>query len=655
MPKYSIEDILQHEWSKQTVERFVAHCYDRQSLMSALISYAREFMTHRILMRVKRGAFRAFLLQGWPEHVDEAEKTPRLRKLELPAATSSRVKRALSEGYEVAGLPEEFGLGRVLQFLGEEIDEELLCQPITVGPQTEWVLIGKPIRIDQNSPTFSNDAVRLNFWELAEVCDKVGAQYQKIRRLSKTNKLPPQNRRVPPLDDPASQSQPDLNANLEPVEVNKRTQQRIQADADGFSADRFLEGKDAFGTLTGGAKPPPEQLGAEVSEAEQDEGVGVTTGIFKGLVDPSMMAQFNYGHSSEEDDEDAPALADIEHTAGIQLDESVLSAAKKTYNETLAREERKKRLEREKKRQSQAGGAQAQPANRPITAEERTKVKKAIALMDSSEREKAFRAAKYISGFGERSVKTLGRLFPGRLCIDRYQYQVRDMPPVEQHSPVLYALAHLGEPAIKVAKHYLDDSSNDLRFYATYLYTRIPAEQDLDKLLPRLFDRDRQTRNMARRIVASLRRADHFEHLILQPLRNELADGNDEFRQLVAIEVLGACRDISSIDALIRILKFSNGRTQTLAHNALRAITLQDLSAAAVSWEQWWANQRPDYADQWLVGALDSDSDEIRHLAWAEVHRLEGIDIDYHPNYPRGRRRDAQNELAVWLGVKQQF
>ncbi|MFW6057269.1 MAG: hypothetical protein ACOC9W_00295, partial [Persicimonas sp.] len=139
------------------------------------------------------------------------------------------------------------------------------------------------------------------------------------------------------------------------------------------------------------------------------------------------------------------------------------------------------------------------------------------------------------------------------------------------------------------------------------------------------------------------------------PLRNELTDGNDEFRQSVAIEVLGACRDISSIDALIRILKFSNGRTGTLAHRALRTITLQDLSAAAVSWEQWWRNQRPDYADQWLVGALDSDSEEIRHRAWAEVHRLEGIDIDYHPNYPRGRRRDAQNELAVWLGVKQQF
>jgi hypothetical protein len=559
----------------------------------------------------------------------------------------------------------------------------MLCEPVTVGPRTEWVLIGKPIRIDPNSESFSNDAITLKFWELEELCDKVGAQYQRIRRLGKHNKLPPKDRRIPSLEpsagdglsadqgtNPSDASAYTMGQDFEPVEVNKRTQQRINADAGGFSAERFLAGEDAFSGTAKPSKATEDPYGDEpsdISEAseisdlyeaphEVDKEVGVTTGAFKIPVDVRSMAEVNYGQSDHSDE--APALADIEHTAGIELDESVLSEAKKAYHRTIEREEseRQARQGKSQRRESQHGRS-AQPPSRPpdapITAQETANVRKAIALMDSSNREQAFKAAKYVAGFGERAVKTLGRLFPGRLLVDRYQFQIKDLPRVEQHSPVLYALVALGEPALKVARHYLNDSSNDLRFYATYLYTRLPAEPDLEFLYDRLFDRDRQTRYIAQRIVASLQQVQAFEHLVLQPLRRELSQPQDEFRHTIAIEMLGRCRDVDSIGTLIDILKFKAGtRAAQLAHKALRRITLQDFSAAAVSWIQWWQNQRPDYKDQWLVDALDSESEEIRNLAWQAVHRMPGIDIDYNPNYPRGRRAQAQQDLAVWLGVK---
>lgn len=666
-----IDHILQHDdWTREGVEHFVSHCWDRQALMAALISYAREFMTHRILMRLSKGSFRPFALQDWPAHVDEGAKTPRLRKLQLPAATSARVRKALDEGYPLAAPPAEFGLQRILDFLGEPIDEEILCEPVTVGPRTDWVLVGKPIRIDPNSAAFSSDAITLNFWELEEVCDKVGAQYQRIRRLGKRDKLPPKDKRIPALTHNAGAEDDDsdmafaMGEGFEPVEVNKRNQERINADAGGFSAERFLAGEDAF---SGQAKPSntgnlpgddPQLLeeSSEISDLhqapEEDEDVGVTTGVFRVKVDPRSMAEVNYGQSSHSDE--APALADIEHTAGIQLDESVLSEAKKAYHRTLEREERqRKEREKQARQRPQRQQQQTRPADRPITAEEKAKVRKAIALMDSSNRDQAFKAARYVASFGERAVKTLGRLFPGRLFVDRYQFQMRDMPPVEQHSPVLYALAALGEPALKVTRHYIDDPSNDLRFYATFLYTRLDAEQDLEHIVERLFDRDRQTRHLAQRIVATMRNVRSFEHLVLQPLRRELEQPQDEFRQSIAAEALGKVRDIASIEPLIDILKFKSGRTAQLAHKALRRITLQDLPAAPVTWEQWWKNQRPDYKDQWLVAALDSESEEIRHLAWQAVNRLQGIEIDYNPNYPRGRRTQAQQDLAVWLGVQE--
>lgn len=679
-----IERILEHEWTKEGVEQFVAHCWDRQALMAALIGFAREYMTHRILMRLRKGAFHPFVLQGWPDHVDEQAKTPRLRKLQLPAATTKRVKKALAEGHPLAAPPAEFGLQRVLQFLGEELDEELLCEPVTVGPSTEWVLIGKPIRIDPNSEAFSSDAITLKFWELEEVCDQVGAQYQRIRRLGKRDKLPPTEERIPALDQPANQpanqasahkagapaghdSDADLaygmSAGFEPVEVNKRTQQRINADAGGFSAERFLAGEDAF---SGKARPSSDEFPAvdhdrssssdeseisDLHDAPEEEDVGVTTGVFKIKVDPRSMAEVNYGQSSHSDE--GPALADIEHTGAIQLDESVLSDAKKAYHRTLEREERerKARQQRERERQTQP---QQRPADKPITAEEKARVRKAIAVMDSSNRDQAFNAARYVASFGERAVKTLGRLFPGRLFVDRYQFQARNLPPVEEHSPVLYALVALGEPARKVTRHYIDDNSIDLRFYATYLYTRLSVGDDVELIYERLFDRDRQTRHLAQRVIAGLRHADEqaFEFMVREPLRRELNQPQDEFRQSIAIETLGRCRDIPSIEPLIDVLKFKSGRTAQLAHKALRRITLQDFSASPTSWDQWWKNQRADYSNQWLVAALDSNSDEIRHIAWQEVNRLEGVEIDYNPNYPASRRQEAQHDLAVWLNVR---
>jgi hypothetical protein len=669
-----IDRILEHEWTKEGVEHFIAHCWDRQALMAALIGFAREYMTHRILMRLRKGAFHPFVLQGWPAHVDEEAKTPRLRKLQLPAATTPRVKKALAEGHPLAAPPAEFGLQRVLQFLGEEIDEEILCEPVTVGPSTEWVLIGKPIRIDPNSHSFSSDAITLKFWELEEVCDQVGAQYQRIRRLGKRDKLPPVDERIPPLTKPPSDDDvPDnvdnddelafgMSAGFEPVEVNKRTQQRINADAGGFSAERFLAGEDAFSGKarpSTGDFPAVEQDNSNVSEeteisdlydAPEEEDVGVTTGVFKLSVDPRSMAEVNYGQSSHTDE--APALADIEHTNALQLDTSVLSEAKKAYHRTLEREEKQRQARVERERQAEAQPPR-RPADRPITAEEKARVRKAIALMDSSNRDQAFKAARYVASFGERAVKTLGRLFPGRLFVDRYQFQTRNLPPVEQHSPVLYALAALGEPGLKVTRHYIDDASIDLRFYATYLYTRLPAEDDVERIFERLFDRDRQTRQIAQRVIAGLRDVRAFEYMVLEPLRRELADPKDEFRQSIAIETLGYCRDIPSIEPLIDVLKFKSGRTAQLAHKALRRITLQDLSASASSWDQWWKNQRPDYSDQWLVAALDSSADEIRRIAWQELNQLDDVDIDYNPNYPSHLRQQAQQDLAVWLGVKQ--
>ena len=273
-------------------------------------------------------------------------------------------------------------------------------------------------------------------------------------------------------------------------------------------------------------------------------------------------------------------------------------------------------------------------------------VEESLALLDDPDQQKAFAAAEHLATAGASVLPKLAPRFPGRLFVDRYQYTIETMPPVNEHGAVLEALVRIGESSLAVVDKYIDDTSLECRFYATYLLTELPAYALLDALGKRLFDRDQQTRTLAQNITYAHRHVEDFEATVIDPLRGVLEEADDDFRIEQAADNLRRFSDISAVPLLIERLQGHGERVQNTVHQALREITFQSLAPSPSEWRRWWFDADGQPRWQWLVEAMDSEDDDIRFLAFDEIGQLPGVELDYHPDQPSKLRARAQSQLT---------
>lgn len=306
--------------------------------------------------------------------------------------------------------------------------------------------------------------------------------------------------------------------------------------------------------------------------------------------------------------------------------------------------------------QSEPRRAQAGPSTIPPEAIERimdsgphiVELQENFMMMDSRDEDRAFQAAADVAALGTEAIPVLELMFPGRLFIDRYQYTADTLPPVSEHGPILASLVAIGEPALYIARKFLNHGVIESRFYAVFLLTALPAESMIGDIFERLFDRDVQTRTVARKVILPLRRVDHFDSAILSPLRAELRTENDDSRIEIAAELLAEFRDVRAIENLLAVLGSYQGRANQSLHKALQKITLKSWSSP-YEWRQWWATARDQKRETWMVEALNSPSDLIRGVVFDEVQRIPGLKLNYHPDQPAKLRERAQGELIEWF------
>jgi hypothetical protein len=239
------------------------------------------------------------------------------------------------------------------------------------------------------------------------------------------------------------------------------------------------------------------------------------------------------------------------------------------------------------------------------------------------------------------------RIFPGRLLVDRYQHTAETMPPVEEHGPLL-AAATTGDMDELLAA-LLTSSSLEKRFYATLLLTKRSPSNLLAPLRERLFDRDLQTRQLARLILLSARHEPSFQEDVLAPLRTSLASNDDELQVESAAELLGQAHDRGSVEILIDILEQHRGRTQQTILFALQRITLQPLPGSAFSWRTWWKMAQREERREWILRALNASAEPIRELVAIELQRIPNLSLHYHPRLPPAIRIRAQQQLKSWF------
>lgn len=276
-------------------------------------------------------------------------------------------------------------------------------------------------------------------------------------------------------------------------------------------------------------------------------------------------------------------------------------------------------------------------------------LEQSLAMLDSSDILKARAAAEHLATAGVKALDALESIFPGRLFIDRYQYTPQTLPPVAEHGAVLDALVRIGEPSVTVVREFLDHQSLELRFYATFLLTELPAQNLMDQLYPRLFDRDLQTRYLAQKVVSHQRHILDFDAKVLARLRQELIDNEEEVRVEVAADMLRAHKDVFAVAPLIDALSQHQGRVLTRLHEALRQITFQSFSPSISEWRNWWYDAYEEPRTKWLIDALNSADEGIRFLAFDEVQNIPGLELKYHPEQPVKLRLRAQGELRAFF------
>ena len=269
--------------------------------------------------------------------------------------------------------------------------------------------------------------------------------------------------------------------------------------------------------------------------------------------------------------------------------------------------------------------------------------------LEGRDLKKAFAAASKLKPEA-KVLEALSKAFPGRLVKDRYQYPVEHLPDVSLHGPLLKALVHMGQQAAGTVAEHLNSSSLDRRFYATFLFTRLDPEPHLLGLVPRLFDRDSQTRDIAFDLVLGRRKSNVFRLGVLPELHHVLESSSEEFRVEITADLLGCARSLQSIDPLIAALEHHRDRTNQAIHRALQRITLQPLPPATIAWQSW-RGQHPTLADRnvWIVVAMNSPNATIREYVHEELAQAKIEGLNYSPDAPSNVRVRAQQALQEWL------
>ena len=261
-------------------------------------------------------------------------------------------------------------------------------------------------------------------------------------------------------------------------------------------------------------------------------------------------------------------------------------------------------------------------------------------------------AMKNLLSFGPEALGAIMDFFPGNLKYDRYQLDMNNIPPVEQHSAILQTLVTMGPQVAPELYRIMGSPSVDKRFYATLLLSKIKGEGTIHALADRIFDRDVQVRTVAISLLCKLKRNPEFPD-VLNRFRNLVADYDevDERQQEMATVVLGKLRDEDCILSLIDLLKIKNKRIVQSAYKSLVQITLDDFGTKARKWKRWWKKHGSTNRHFWIVTALNHKKLHIRMMAQQELNQYRGLTLNYNPEAHKKIRIKAQEQLRQWLST----
>lgn len=243
---------------------------------------------------------------------------------------------------------------------------------------------------------------------------------------------------------------------------------------------------------------------------------------------------------------------------------------------------------------------------------------------------------------GEEGAAALVERLPGPIEV---REELSEVTPVEEHGPLLAAVADAGRRALSPLLAALVDADAAKRHYAVLLLARLNDSAALPALANRVFDEDARVAAAARQALAGARRLEEMKPVV-ESLRHELSSGNAA-RAIFAARALAELGDSESVSVLIQLLE-SGGELGAVAAGSLGQITLQRLGSDPERWLGWWKEHRAAPRSRWLLDALTSPDRDARQVAAEELRHAGAPPVPYFADAPAPEREKAARAWADW-------
>jgi hypothetical protein len=151
---------------------------------------------------------------------------------------------------------------------------------------------------------------------------------------------------------------------------------------------------------------------------------------------------------------------------------------------------------------------------------------------------------------------------------------------------------------------------------------------------------------------AALRRLSrHLHDPRVLAFRHALAKKAEQAEPAIAASALSALaelRDKNVVPAVAELLDAGSEQVVAAAHEALVALTCEDLGSKRRHWMEWWAKMGSKPRVEWLLEGLAHRTPEIRLLSSSELHEISHEYFGYHHDLPERDREEARQRWIAW-------
>jgi hypothetical protein len=117
---------------------------------------------------------------------------------------------------------------------------------------------------------------------------------------------------------------------------------------------------------------------------------------------------------------------------------------------------------------------------------------------------------------------------------------------------------------------------------------------------------------------------------------------------VAALAALAEMCDPNAVPRVVELLDVADPQVATAAHDALVALTCEDLGPRPKRWLEWWARMGSKPRVEWLLAGLAHRTPELRLLAASDLYEISHEYFGYHHDLPERDREEARQRWVAW-------